>query len=370
MAWNQPGGQNNPWGRRPGNGSRLDQRVQEWQRRLESLLRPGGRGEGGGSLALTVALVALALWLASGFFQVKAAERGVIQRFGKLVDTRQQGWGWRWPWPIETITKVNVANVESTQYKSRVLTADINLVDVIFEVQYQRTDPIKVLFRGVRNPEEALQEVSESAIREIIGQSLLNDVLGKDRPQVTARTKDLIQRMLDFYNTGLTVTTVNLTNVQVPEAVIPSQRDANKALADQERFEREAQAYANGILPVAQGAAARMQQEAEAYKAQVIAIAEGQASRFTQLADQYAQAPEVMRRRLYLETIENVLGRSNKVLLDSRAGTGGGNILYLPLDKLMEQARSRDTETASDPSLRAPPEQETVTVDGRSRGER
>ncbi|HEY8507889.1 MAG TPA: hypothetical protein VIL32_06010, partial [Steroidobacteraceae bacterium] len=147
-------------------------------------------------------------------------------------------------------------------------------------------------------------------------------------------------------------------------------RDANKALADQERFEREAQAYANGILPVAQGAAARMQQEAEAYKAQVIAIAEGQASRFTQLADQYAQAPEVMRRRLYLETIENVLGRSNKVLLDSRAGTGGGNILYLPLDKLMEQARSRDTETASDPSLRAPPEQETVTVDGRSRGER
>src|SRR5690606_30177957 len=169
----------------------------------------------------------------------------VIQRFGKLVDVREQGWGWRLPWPIETITKVNIANVNSRDFKSRVLTADVNLVDVSFAVQFRYTDPIKVLFR-VREPEATLREVSESAIREVVGQSVLDDVLvGKTRPQITRRTKELIQRTLDFYDTGITVSTVNLTDVQVPEAVQPSQRDANKALADQERFVKEAQAYAN-----------------------------------------------------------------------------------------------------------------------------
>src|SRR5688572_9627889 len=185
MAWNQPGGQNNPWGRRPGGASDLDARVKEWQRKLESIFRGGGRGgngtgEGGrgdgGSFALTAALVLLAVWLGSGFFQVKAAESAVIQRFGQLVAVKQQGWGWRWPWPIETVTKVNVQNVNSSDYKSRVLTADVNLVDLRFAVQYRYADPIKVLFR-VRDPEATLKEVSEAAIREIVGQSNLDDVL-------------------------------------------------------------------------------------------------------------------------------------------------------------------------------------------------
>jgi membrane protease subunit HflK len=376
MAWNQPGGQNNPWGRRPGQGGGpdLDEKVKGWQRRLESLLRPGGQpGEGGGSLVLTVVLVAVGLWLLSGFFQIDAAERGVIQRFGELKSVREQGWSWRWPWPIETLTKVNVANINSSEYKSRVLTADVNLVELRFAVQYQFADPIKVLFQ-VRDPEATLREVSESAIRETVGRSELNEVLvGATRPQVTQRTKELIQRTLDAYNTGIRVTTVNLTDVQVPEPVVPSQRDANKALADQERMVKEAQAYANGILPVAQGAAARVQQEAEAYKAQTVAIAEGQASRFSQLVDAYERAPQVTRERLYLETMETILGRANKVVVDSKSGGGNGNMFYLPLDKLMNRSPQSNTDSNASDSAYRPPnntEVESVTVDGRSRGER
>ena len=374
MAWNQPGGGPNkqPWGRRPngGGGSNLDERVKDWQRRLESLFRPGSAGKGeGGSLFVTVILLVLALWLASGFFQVKAAERGVIQRFGKLVEPlRQEGWGWRWPWPIETVTKVNVESVQSSDFKSRVLTSDINLVDLRFAVQFRYADPIKVLFK-IADPDTTLREVSESAIREVIGRSKLDDVLiGATRPQVTARTKELIQETLDQYDAGIVISTVNLTDVQVPEAVIPAQRDANKALADQERFIKEAQAYANGIQPVAEGAAARLEQDALAYSAQVVAQATGQASRFTQLSDAYQAAPDVTRKRLYLETMEGVMSRAHKVIVDGKSGSNG-NMLYLPLDKLMERSNSRDS-SDSEPTVRVSPEPETVTVDGRSRGER
>jgi modulator of FtsH protease HflK len=380
MAWNQPG-QNNPWGRRPsgqGNGPDLDERVKSWQRRVESLFRPGGRGGEGRSLLILVAVVALALWLASGIFQIKAAEQGVILRFGKLVDIRNQGAGWRWPWPIETLIKVNVASVQSNEYKSRVLTSDVNLIDLRFAVQYQLSDPKKVLF-AVKDPETTLSEVSEMAIREVVGRSELDNVLvGKTRPDITRRAKDLIQRTLDSYNTGITITTVNLTDVQVPEAVIPSQRDANKALADQERFVKESQAYANSIIPVAQGAAARMQQDAEAYKSKVTAIAEGQAARFLELEQAYSQAPDVTRKRLYMDTVENVLTRAHKVIIDTKAGSGG-NMFYLPLDKLLEKAAREDTATTAVPGRddsngatgsTQRQEPDSVTIEARGRGDR
>jgi membrane protease subunit HflK len=381
MAWNQPG-QNNPWGRRPGQGGGpdLDERVKSWQRRLEALFRPGGgRGNESRSLFILLAAVAVAVFILSGFFQIKAAEQGVILRFGKLVDIRQQGWGWRWPW-VETLIKVNVASVNSSEYKSRVLTSDVNLVDLRFAVQYQLSDPKKVLF-AVKDPEATLSEVSEMAIREVVGRSELDNVLvGKTRPEITRRTKELIQHTLDNYNTGITITTVNLTDVQVPEAVIPSQRDANKALADQERFVKESQAYANSIIPVAQGAAARMQQDGEAYKSQVTAIAEGQTSRFLQLEQAYSQAPEVTRKRLYMDTIENVLSRAHKVLIDSKAGgSSGGNMFYLPLDKLLEKANARDGESSGVISGRGDDgsavsgqknEPDSVTVEARGRGDR
>ena len=367
MPWNQPSGPQSPWGRRPGGD--LDERLKNWQRRLESLFRPGGRGTDSGSLLLVAVAFAVLIWLANGIYQVKAPERGVVQRFGRYIETTSPGLHYRLPWPIESVSVVNVASVNSSDFKSRVLTEDVNLVDLHFAVQYQFSDPVKKLFR-VRDPETTLSEVSESAIREIVGRSTLYDLLvGSTRPEITRRAKELIQSVLDAYNAGITVTTVNLEDVQVPDAVIPSQRDANKAQADKERFILEAEAYTKGILPVAQGTAARMQQDAQAYKAQVMAIAEGQAARFTQLEGAYAQAPEVTRRRLYTDTIENVLAHAHKVIIDSHAGN---NLVYLPIDKLLEKSIKAESEAGAEGSSGSAKDQtDQVTIEGtRSRGER
>jgi modulator of FtsH protease HflK len=367
MPWNQPSGPQSPWGRRPG-GTDLDERLKGWQRRLESLLRPGGRGADSGSLFLIAVAFAVAVWLLSGVYQVKAPERGVVQRFGRFIEVTPPGLHYRLPWPIESVSVVNVASVNSSDFKSRVLTSDVNLVDLHFAVQYQFTDPVKKLFR-VRDPESTLSGVSESAIREIVGRSTLDELLvGSTRPEITRRTKDLIQSVLNYYNSGITVTTVNLEDVQVPEAVIPSQRDANKAQADKERFILEAEAYSNGILPVAQGTAARIQQDAQAYKSQVTAIAEGQAARFSQLEAAYAQSPEVTRRRLYTDAIENVLAHAHKVIIDSRAGS---NVVYLPIDKLLEKSVKSGEESGAESTGSSARETDQVTVEGsRSRGER
>ncbi|HTX24278.1 MAG TPA: FtsH protease activity modulator HflK [Steroidobacteraceae bacterium] len=372
MAWNQPGGSKNPWGRRPGQGgTALDEKVKNWQQKVEALLRlRGPTADSGGSLLATVVIVAIALWLGSGFFEVGAAERGVIQRFGALVEVRQQGWGWRWPWPIETIRKVNVMNVASKEYPQRVLTSDVSLVELRLAVQYRLADPLKILFQ-VRDPEETLQEVTESAIREVVGRSTLEDVLaGGTRASLTQRAKQLIQRTLDEYNTGIEVTTLNLTDVQVPDAVVPSQRDANKALADQERAIKEAQAYASGVVPSAQGDAAKILQDAAAYKARAIALAEGKTALFTQVAAAYERAPQVTRERLYLETMEDIFARANKVIIEPKTGAGG-NVLYLPLDKIMGHSPAgSESQPMSGAPGALPNDTETVTVEGRSRGER
>ncbi len=233
------------------------------------------------------------------------------------------------------------------------LTQDINLIDMALAVQYQLRDPARFLFQ-VKQPEITLREVSESAIREVVGRSNLEAIFVSNRQQVTARTRELIQRTLDQYNTGITVTSVNLTDIQVPEAVVPSQRDANKALADKERAMKQAEAYASGILPVAEGAALRQLQEAEGYRAQVVAIAEGEASRFSALLAAYEAAPRVTRERLYIDAVENVLTRSRKVIVDTKGGNG--QMLYLPLDKLIERnarARSATTRPRSRPAAAA-----------------
>lgn len=350
MAWNEPGGsQKNPWGKRTGR-SGGDDALKKFQRKLDSILKgasPGGSGGGGGgdveelepgdnrSQLLIVLGVVVAFWAYQSFFTIDQAERGVVQRFGKFVSVRDPGLGFHF-WPIEKVTKVNTQKVSSVSYTAKVLTQDINLIDMTLAVQYQLRDPVKYLFR-VRDPEQALSNVGEMAIREVVGRSTLEAIFVSNREQVTTSTKDLIQRTLDQYGAGIFITSVNLTDIQVPVDVQESQRDANKALADKERLVKEAEAYASGILPVAEGAASRQLQEAEAYRAQVTAVAEGEAQRFNQLVAAYDKAPRVTRDRLYIEAVENVLSRSQKVFVDTKAGN---QMLYLPLDKLMEQRRA------------------------------
>ncbi len=386
MAWNEPGQRNSPPGGRQPRGPQEDpiaSLLAGIKKSLDGVLGGGG-GDGGGTgttegsgirWPIIVGVMAL-LWLASGFFQVDASDRAVIQRFGKFTEVRLPGWGYAFPRPIETVTKVNVSRVNSVEYESRMLTADVNLVEIRSAIQYIYTDPVKVLFQ-VRDPESTLREISESAIREIVGQTNLDAVLGAARQQITTNTRDLIQRTLDSYNSGIRVTSVNLTDVQVPEAVIAAQRDANKAIEDRDRYSKEAQAYANDILPKAQGTSQRQKEDALAYKAQVVAIAQGDVSRFNSVYAAYAQAPEVTRQRMYLETIEQIMQQSNKVILDAKSGSG--NMIYLPLDKMTERnAANRATAAAAAPAAapqgvpaqQAVQELPTITVDGRSRGNR
>src|SRR5262245_55384557 len=340
MAWNDPGKNRNPWGNRPDRGAAdLDDALRNLQRRLSRLFG-GGRGgngsdepSGSGGAGFGIGLIVLGLilvWGFSGIYIVDAAERAVVTRFGRYVATADPGMSWHIPWPIEARKIVNVESVESFSDQTRMLTADENLVDINFTVQYRRAEPVDYTF-SVRDPEDTLGEVSESAIREIVGRSRLDFVLEEGRQEITARTKELVQRTLDSYKTGIEVTTVNLQGVGVPEQVQTSQRDAIKAREDKERLGLEAQAYANDILPKARGSAARQLEDSRAYKSRIVADAQGEAQRFTQTEQTYQRAPAVIRQRLYYGTLEGVLGNTNKVLVDTK---GTGNMIYLPLDKL------------------------------------
>ncbi len=379
MPWNQSGGSNNPWGKRPQRESQsADEAFKNFQRKLDSILRGnkggGAGGEGGGGTPFSagpsagvILLAFVLIWLAFGFYTVDAREQAVVQRFGKYQAVAGPGLHWRIPYPVDSITKVRSKEVKSVAYSAKVLTADLNLVEMQFGVQYQLRDPYKFLFK-VRDSEETLREVSESAIREVVGRSSLESVFVSNRQQITAKTQDLIQRTLDQYNAGISVTSVNLTDIQVPDAVAPSQRDANKALADRERLVKEAAAYASGILPVAEGQAQRQLLEAQAYKSQVVSIAEGEASRFEQFATAYTAAPQVTRQRLYIEAVEAVLGKTQKIFIDTKAGAGG-NMIYLPLDKLMER-RGTVTVQPVAPGNGVGPEESAPGVEPRQRGER
>jgi membrane protease subunit HflK len=381
MAWNEPGGSpKNPWGKRPGKSG--DDAFRKFQRKLDNIMKgsapgndDGGSGAGGGGPEqmlgdnrtpyIIVGIVVL-FWAYQSFFTIDQAERGVIQRFGQFVSVRDPGLGFHF-WPLERLTKVNTQQVSSVNYTAKVLTQDINLIDMSLAVQYQLRDPVKFLFQ-VKDPEQTLREVGEMAIREVVGRSTLEEILISKREQATTRTKDLIQRTLDQYGTGIVISSVNLTDIQVPNDVRPSQEDANKAIADKERLVKEAEAYASGILPVAEGAASRQLQEAEGYRAQVIAVAEGEAQRFTQLVAQYEKSPRVTRDRLYIETVENVLGRSQKVVVDTK---GNNQMLYLPLDKLIEQQRKSNEAEVSVVAPRAGAADDAPTQpDPRARTER
>jgi membrane protease subunit HflK len=368
MAWNDPGRNRNPWGNRPDRGGAdLDEALRNLQQKLAGMF--GGRGGGGGGSggdgdggramrgfgAGTVGLVLVAIWAATGVYIVDAAERAVVTRFGQYVATTEPGLRWHMPWPIETRQIVNVESVEGFSDQTRMLTSDENLVDINIAVQYRRAEAKPYAF-NVREPEATLGEVSESAIREVVGRSRLDFVLEEGRQEIAARTKELIQRTLDSYQTGIEVTSVNLQGVAVPEQVQTAQRDAIKAREDKERLALEAQAYANDILPKAKGSAARQMEDSQAYKARIVADAEGEAERFSKLLQAYERAPAVTRQRLYYETIEEVLGNTNKVLVDTK---GTGNMIYLPLDKLTErrlQTLSLDQQRQAEGTRDAVPE--------------
>jgi membrane protease subunit HflK len=345
--------------------------LRNLQRRLSALFggSSGGRGtiSGGGGRGFnfgTIAIILVVVWALTGFYQVDAAERGLVFRFGKHVETTQPGPRWHLPWPIETKQIVNVSKISSFSDKTRMLTADENLVEIDLEVQYRRTNPLDYAFNVLR-PDETLEEVSESAIREIVGRSTLDNVLESGRQEIVERTKELIQRTLTAYKTGIEVTTVNLQDVKVPTEVKPAQEDAIRAREDRNRSSSEAQAYANDRIPRARGEAVRRVQDAQAYRAAKIAEAEGETQRFLKLLSEYEQAPGVTRQRLYLETVEQVLAASKKVVVDTN---GTGNLIYLPIDKLLEQSRRaapadqvESTMTVERPSVSSSPNSEDRT---------
>jgi membrane protease subunit HflK len=377
MAWNDPGKNENPWQRRPEKGPPdLDELLRRLQKRLRGLFggAGGGGGDGGagggrnraiglGSLAAAV----VALWAVFGSFYLNgAAERSVITRFGKYVKTTAGGFNMRLPWPVDRRTVINVTEFRSFTDRTRMLTQDEALVDIDLAVQYRRADPVKFAF-NVRDPEETLGEVSESAIREVIGQSKLDFVLEAGRQEISAKTKDLVQRTIAAYNTGIEVISVNLQGVSVPEQVAPAQKDAIKAREDKERATLSAETYANDIVPKARGAAVSVVEGARAYRSRVIADAEGESKRFLALAAEYQRAPAVTRERLYLETMEEVLGKSSKVLVDVK---GSGNMLYLPLDKLLEQRSPQRNLADTPPTIRMDDGSPIEPEDTRERKER
>lgn len=375
MAWNDPGKNENPWQRRPEKGPPdLDELLRRLQRKLRGLLG-GGSGAGGGapsgaSRAIgfgSAAAGLVALWVLFGSFYLNgAAERSVITRFGKYVKTTSSGFNARLPWPIDRRTVVNVTEFKSFTDRTRMLTQDEALVDINLAVQYRRSDPVKFAF-NVRDPEETLGEVSESAIREVIGQSRLDFVLETGRQEIGAKTKELVQRTIGAYNTGIEVISVNLQDVSVPEQVAPAQKDAIKAREDKERATLSAETYANDIVPKARGAAVSVVEGARAYRSRVIADAEGETKRFLALAAEYQRAPAVTRERLYLETMEQVLGGATKVLVDV---DGTGNMVYLPLDKLLEQRGIARAPSDAPPAARLDDGSDAESDDPRARKER
>ena len=352
MAWNESGNGKNPWDRNRNDGPPdLDKIVRQWQQRLAGIFRggrgprgpaPAGQGPSGPVAGAVLGLVVLG-WAATGFYQVDDAERGVVLRFGRYVSSSEPGLGWHLPWPIERVEVVNTGEVVPFSQQTPMLTADENIVVVDVVVQYRRADPVKYLF-NVRDPEGTLRDVAESAIREVVGKSKLDFVLTEGRAEIAANTEKLIQKTLDEYGAGMQVTQVNLQKANFPSEVDTAVQDAIKAREDKERVSFEAQAYANDIVPRARGESVRRREDAAAYQARVVADAQGEASRFSQLMAEYRKAPEVTRRRLYLETLEQVYGRSSKVLVDAK---GSGNMIYLPVDKLLEQQRSAPGPTAS-----------------------
>ena len=344
MSWNEPNGGNgprDPWGGKDQGPPDLDEALRKLQAQLNGLFGRRSGGSGGGSakgmggLAGIVAIVALTIWGLLGLTQIGEQERAVVLRLGEYSKTAQPGLFW-YPRGIDTLTRVNITQVRSAQFRETMLTQDENIVDVSMSVQYVINDP-KNFVLEVRDPERSLQHAAQSALRHVVGDGTMALVLTEGRAEIAVKVRERLQLYLRNYTTGINVQKVNIDDASPPTQVQEAFDDVIKAREDEERVKNEAESYANGIVPEARGRAQRIEEEAEAYRQQVIAKATGEAQRFDQLLDEYSKAPKVTRERLYLDALESVLSKTNKVMVDVE---GGNNVMYLPLDKMAPSAGS------------------------------
>lgn len=377
-GWQGGGGGQGPWGGRPsGGGGQQPPDLEELLRRSQEKVRkifPGGVGGAGGpgankKLIGVVALVAVAIWLASGFYKVAPAEQGVVLRFGKWVETTEPGLHWHFPAPIETVLKPEVTRVNRVEVgfrsagelgrggsarvvpnESLMLTGDENIVDLNFVAQWKIKDAGQFLF-NIRDPDSTVKAVAESVMREIIGKTPIAEAMTEGRRLIEQGAETQIEQILDAYGAGIEITQVQLRKVDPPSEVIDAFRDVQRAQADRERLQNEAEAFANDILPRARGEAERLLQESQAYQQEVVANAQGDAARFLSIYEQYRTAQDVTLKRIYLETMEDVLRGMNKVVIDSAAGGGPGVVPYLPLPELERRARRVSAEGGTDGGL-------------------
>ncbi len=382
MAWNEPGGdKKDPWSGKGGDQGPpdLDEVVKKMQDRLGGLFGgkkgsggntpqvPGAPGFKGIALILVIGLIVVGGY--KSVYTIGPAERGVVLRFGAYHVTTDPGLNFLVPF-VDDVIPVNVDQITSFTHKATMLTRDENIVDIELTVQSKVLDEVDFLFQD-QSPTKTIRDATETAVRETIGKSDLDFILTEGRSSVASDIKSRIQAMLVNYKTGLEVTSVNTQPAKPPEQVKSAFDDAIKAREDKERSENQAEAYANDVLPRARGAAARRIAAAEAYRDQVIAEAEGETARFTSVLTEYEKAPEVTRERIYLETIENVLGKTNKVIMDQDGG--GNSLMYLPLDKIIQSQAQGSESTSQSGYSSAPssearrPSESTVRETSRSR---
>ncbi|TDX99275.1 FtsH protease activity modulator HflK [Thiohalophilus thiocyanatoxydans] len=357
MAWNEPGGSNNkdPWGNRNNQGPPdLDEVIKKLQAKFGGLF--GGKGGGGGpripgaggSIGLSfIALVLAAIWALSGIYIVNEGKEAVVLRFGEFQSIQPPGPHWH-PRFIDTVEIVDVSNVRSVHIgegsqEALMLTQDENIVDMEFVVQYNVRDSRRFLYH-VRDPEVSLKHVTQSAVREIVGNNDMEHIITEGRDKIASEAWDRIQGILDSYETGLQVRGFNMQKAQPPRQVMAAFDDVAAAREDREKYMNQAMGFANNILPRAEGQAQRFLEEAKAYRDQKIAVAEGDAERFTDVLVEYKKAPAVTRERLYLEAIEEILGKTSKVMVDIQ---NGNNLMYLPLDQIMKRSKNSDTKVDS-----------------------
>ncbi|MCV6588382.1 MAG: FtsH protease activity modulator HflK [Marinobacterium sp.] len=359
MAWNEPGGNgdnHDPWRNGKDRGGKrgddqgppdLDEALRKLQDKMNDIFggsgnrkRSGGFGGdgsgstgGGNGFVWLVLVLGLLFWAGMGFYTVDQQERGVVLRLGKFHEIVDPGLQWNPPM-IDTVTKENVTRLRTHDHSALMLTEDENIVDVEVTVQYRVSDP-KAFLLNVRDPENSLSQASESALRAVVGSSEMHSILTEGREALAVEVQAGLQGFMNDYLTGLSIVKVNIKNAQAPSQVQDAFDDVIKAREDEQRVKNEAESYANSVIPEARGLAQRILEEANAYREEVVARAEGESQRFTALLDEYQKAPEVTRERLYLDAMETVLKDNPKVLVDV---AGGNNMMYLPLDKLVQQS--------------------------------